>query len=465
VEFEALEQPSQRVSSTKRMRQWFRHSLGVDRAIFFTILARVWSSTAGLITVSLIARYLSPAEQGYYYTFGSLVALQIVFELGFSLVILQMASHERAHLTISPDYEISGDPIAHARLASVLQKSVRWYSTAAVFMAALLLPAGLYFFSAHQHPGPAISWRLPWCLAALAATAAFQLDPILSFLEGCGFVHNVARLRLAQAFSGSVLAWGVLVLHHGLLAPAMMIFGTASTSGIWLFGKRRMLLGLMRYMPGANRIVWRAEVWPFQWKIAVSWFCGYFIFQLFNPVLFAYWGPVAAGQMGMSLSAAGAVQAVAISWISTKCAPFGTLIARKKYTELDHVFFRSMRQAISVSAVGGLVFWLGCVYLNMEHFKFAQRLLSPFSFGLLLLATLINVVVYAEATYLRAHKQEKFLIPTIVGTILFVPTTYVLGRFFGARGMVAGNLAIGICWGLTSANYVFLKYRKLWHSQ
>src|ERR1700734_3422749 len=133
-----------------RIRHRVRRVLGVDRAIGFTVLARFLSSAAGLVTVALIARFLSPAEQGYYYTFGSLVALQIVFELGFSFVILQMASHERAHLTFSPDGLISGNAVAHARLASVLQKALLWYTSAAFFLAVFLLIAGTHFFSAHQ---------------------------------------------------------------------------------------------------------------------------------------------------------------------------------------------------------------------------------------------------------------------------------------------------------------------------
>src|SRR6201993_2196971 len=83
-------------------RNVLRTRLGIDRAIGFTILARGWSSAAGLVTVALIARFLSPSEQGYYYTFGSLVALQIVFELGFSFVILQLAAHESSRLRIEP---------------------------------------------------------------------------------------------------------------------------------------------------------------------------------------------------------------------------------------------------------------------------------------------------------------------------------------------------------------------------
>jgi len=103
---------------------------GLDRAIAFTVMARFWASIAGVLTVLLIARFLTPSEQGYYYTFSSLVALQIVFELGFSFVVLQLAAHERACLTFLPDGQIEGNAIAHSRLASVLQKSVRWYSVA-----------------------------------------------------------------------------------------------------------------------------------------------------------------------------------------------------------------------------------------------------------------------------------------------------------------------------------------------
>src|ERR1035441_8549881 len=308
---------------------WLRGTVGVDRAIGFTVLARFWTSSAGLVTVLLIAKFLSRAEQGYYYTFSSLVALQIVFELGFSFVILQMASHERAHLTISPDQQISsalesyyytfsslvalqivfelgfsfvilqmasherahltispdqqisGDIVAHRRLASVIQKSVRWYSLASFLLVTALLTAGSYFFSAHHQQGPAVSWRIPWYADAIAATIAFQLDPILSFLEGCGFVANVARLRLIQATIGSSLAWLALITHHGLLAPAMMIVGIASTTALWLIGKRKLLLGLLRFDPGPDRIQWWKEVWPFQWRIALSWLSGYVFYSGF----------------------------------------------------------------------------------------------------------------------------------------------------------------------------------------
>jgi O-antigen/teichoic acid export membrane protein len=454
--------PLQVITSVARAGHWARRVLGVDRAIGFTVLARFWSSAAGLITVALIARFLSPAEQGYYYTFGSLVALQIVFELGFSFVILQLASHERALLSISKDYEISGDSVAHARMASVIQKSVRWYSVAAVFMAATLLPAGYYFFSTHQHVGQTVAWQFPWFSAAVMTALNFQLDPFLSFLEGCGYVPDVARLRFMQSATGSLLAWTALISHHGLFAPSMMLFGMATVSLVWLTGKRKFLLGLLRHPAGAHRIRWTQEVWPFQWRIAVSWLSGYFLFWIFNPVLFAYRGPVEAGKMGMSLSLANAIQAIAVSWVSTKSAPFGTLIARKEYQRLDHAFFQALKQSCAISVAAALLAWVGCFYLNLQHIRFAQRLLEPWSLGILLLYVVVNVIIASEAYYLRAHKKEVFFINSLVGAVAVTVCTIIFGRLYGATGIVVSTCVLNFG-GLAWATYKFRKYRKLWH--
>ena len=94
------------------------HSIGLDRAIAFTVLGRVVQGLGSVASVLLIVHFLSAAEQGYYYALWSLVALQSVFELGFSFVILQVAAHERAHLEFHPDGTITGSQIAHFRLAS-----------------------------------------------------------------------------------------------------------------------------------------------------------------------------------------------------------------------------------------------------------------------------------------------------------------------------------------------------------
>ncbi len=446
---------------------WAYRTLGLDRAIIFTLLARGWSSLAGVGTLTLIAHYLSAAEQGYYYTFYSLVALQIVFELGFSVVVLQTASHEVAHLMLAPDGTITGPASSHARLASVLQKAVRWYTMAAVVMATVLLPAGLYFFSRQTSAHPTsqvVGWVVPWVLIVLATSLTFQIDPTFSFLEGCGYVPEIARTRLAQAVLGTLLGWMSLLLHHGLLAPGLIVLGQAVAGGYFIYGKRRLLRGLLEYKTGVHRIDWGAEVWPFQWRIAVSWLCGYFIFQIFNPILFAFRGPVEAGQMGMSLNVCGTLSTMAIAWMNTKAAPFGRMVARGEFVQLDTVFFRALLQSTLAAVTACVGVWCTILFLRMHHVPFALRLLPPRSLALLLLATVCNIVVFAEAMYLRAHKQEKFMLSSIVGALWMVPAALLLGKMYGAYGVTLAYLGGTLVVGVGMGTYTFQKYRRLWHA-
>jgi hypothetical protein len=449
---------------TEHIRRWIQRVLGLDRAVIFTVLARGWSGGAAIITVILIAKFLSPAEQGYYYTFSSLVALQVVFELGFSFVILQLAAHESAHLRFENQGAIFGDPVAHSRLASVLQKTVRWYSAAAFLMAALLLPAGFQFFSTHRQADLSVPWRLPWVAVVLAATLTFQMDPVFSFLEGCGLVPQVARMRFTQAISGGVMAWTALALGHGLFAPALIITGQAAAGAAFLFSQRRLLLPLLRHNTAGNVVGWRNEIWPFQWRIAISWISGYFVFQLFNPVLFAYRGPAEAGKMGMSLNIASGLSAVALAWMNTKASPFGRMIAHAEYDLLDQLFFRTLWQSALLLTAGGMTLLLCLVEVSRRFPNLAERVLSPPTFGILLATVLCNYIVVSEAIYLRAHKREPFMALSVAVGVLTALSTLLLSKPWGAPGVTVGYFCTSGLFGLAWGTFIFITKRRQWHS-
>ena len=457
------EQKQYAVSTQPSVLEKIKHILGLDRAIAFTVLARGWSTMAGVVNILLIAHFLTASEQGYYYTFASLVALQIVFELGLSFVILQLAAHERAFLQIHEDGSITGDAVARSRLASVFHKAVRWYAAGAVLMAIVILPVGFFFFYTHSQPGAPVAWKLPWAAAVLATVATFQMDPIFSFLEGCGRIAEVARMRLTQAVVGSLMAWAALGLHHGLFAPAMVIGGQALAGGYFLFGQRRLLRFLARHDPQDNTVSWRGEIWPFQWRIAVSWLCGYFIFQLFNPVLFAYRGAVEAGRMGMSLNVASALTGVAVAWVNTKASPFGTLIARREFRMLDRLFFRTLWQSSMILVVCSGAVFAGLVAVTHLHSYYAGRVLPMPLFAVLIVTVLCNHIVFSEAIYLRAHKREPFLPLSVAVGISTACGTLLLGKWWGAAGVTVGYFFTSGVLGVSMGTWIFLRKRSRWH--
>lgn len=427
----------------RRWPEWVqrtKHLLGLDRAIAYTVLARVTQIVGSTGTVLLILRFLTPVEQGYYYTLLSLVSLQTVFELGFSFVILQMAAHESVHLKFLRDGRIEGDPIAHARLASILQKTLRWYLAIAVVLCIALLSVGVYFFSRQAQTEPPVAWQGPWTVAAFATCLLFLLNPFVSFLEGCGQVWQVGRMRFGQALFGAVVAWGALLSGHGLYSPGAVVLAYIAAGGAFLWVWRRPLASLLRDAVHENRVSWRAEVWPFQWKIAVSWVCTYFAAQVLTPILFAYRGPAEAGRFGMSLSIVTYLCTLVLAWISTKATPFGKMIARGDFAQLRRVFFRTLRQSMLILAGISAACEAGVVALHYLIPHLAARMVSPTLFTILLLATLGSFLVQSMAVYLRSFKREPFLLQSVIVAVLTVSLSLSTVKAWGTAGVGASYL-------------------------
>jgi len=390
------------------------------------------------------------------------VALQSVFELGFSFVILQVAAHERAHLEFHPDGSITGSEKAHFRLASLLQRAVRWYTTAAVVMGVVLLLGGMRFFAPHQQPQAPNIWIVPLRITVLACAITFSIGPVLSFLEGCGQVAQVARMRFFQSTVSVALSWTAMLSHHGLFSPAMVLLGQGFVASGLLYSRRKLLIPLLRMHVAQMGISWRSEVWPFQWKIAVSWLCDYFVFQLFTPVLFAFRGPVEAGKMGLSMSIVMQLSAMMLAWMTTKAAPFGSLIAKKDTPELDRMFFRSLRQSISLFTGAAALVMMGVLAAPFIFPRISSRIEAWPIFLLLLLTALSSHVVQSEAIYLRAHKCEPFLVQSIVIALFTAGSVVMLAKTSGALGVsLAYFVVLGVA-GVISATAIFRAKRNQW---
>ncbi len=438
--------------------------VGIDRAVAFTLAGRSWTAMSGFVTMLLLTHSLSKDQQGFYYTFTSILGLVIVFDLGVSYVTLQFASHERARLEWTAQGTLEGESDAKERLASILGLGLRWYGAVAAIVAVTVLPIGLFFFGRHMPPGDTFAWRLPWVWIALVTACSLILSPVLATLEGCGLVAEVAKMQVPQNILASLALWLALWRHWGLFASPL-----AATVGLvwvvsWLWRhKRGFLQDLIRHDRGAASIAWRTEVWPFQWKIALSWIGGYFTYYFFNPVLLAYRGPAAAGQMGLCLSVMAAISAISVAWVTTKSAPFGGLIAKREFRELDRRFFPCLWQSWSVIALGGTAFWAAAAWVHAMHLPISHRLLAPLPLAFLVATFVTNHVGFTEAIYLRAHKKEPFLVLTLLLGGLMTLSSYFLGRAFGALGMMIGAFVITLIVGLGGSTFLFIQKRREWH--
>lgn len=439
--------------------------LGVDGAIAFTILSRLVQAGGGLISIVFIANFLSLSEQGYYYTFASILAIQVFFELGLSGIITQYCAHEFAHLHWNEKLELIGDEKYKSRVSSLLRFFVKWFGIISVILFFALLAAGYYFFSKFNN-SLKIGWQNPWIVLCLSTSLNLFIDPILAFFDGMGEVKDMAKVRLIQKTVNIILLFIFFVLGFKLYASALASLIAILVNYVQIaFSKR---IGLLKTVWKSNHewtINYMKEIFPYQWRIALSWISGYFIFQLFNPVLFATEGAKVAGQMGMTLQVLNGIMALSMSWITTKIPLFSNFIARKQYHELDVSFNQTLKSLLIVNAAMLLVFNILLYVLCHFDLSLSNRFLPQLPSLIFSAICFVNQLVFAWATYLRCHKKEPFLTLSITTAILTAISTVVLGNKLGLIGITIGYGFIVIVISSIWAYMIFINKRKEWHYQ
>lgn len=441
--------------------------IGIDKSIAYSSGARVVQGFTGVGSIFFISTYLTGVEQGFYFTFGSIVAIQVFFELGLTGIITQYVAHEVAHLSINNN-QISGDYKYRSRLSSLLHFCVKWYTIISIVLFITLNIVGFIFFRKYSMGNEYVNWEIPWVLICIGTTIKLFQSPLNSYLIGMGYVKEMSKVSFWQQIVLPLSAWIGLACSFKLYVVGISSILAALIWNIYVHSTS--LWELLKTIWKENvteRICYMKEIFPYQWRIAISWISGYFIFQLFNPVLFVTDGPTVAGQMGMTLTILNSIQALTMSWISTKIPRMSGFIAVKDYKSLDKLFDLSQKQMIGVCLSLLVAMFLGIWILHVSKFKvgssiLADRLLDYLPLLLMTIPLVLNIYVFSWATYLRCHKKEPYLLNSIVAGVLCMLSTLLLGNQYGLYGVTIGYCSIKIIlfpWG-----YSIYKNKKAeWH--
>lgn len=443
--------------------------LGMDKAIAYSSGARIVGGVTGILTVFFISTFLTGIEQGFYFTFGSILAMQVFFELGLTGIMTQFVAHESSHLILKNNKaEFEGDRRYRSRLASLIRFCVKWYFVLALVVFVFLIIVGYVFFNRYGEKHNNVEWQIPWLLICMATSMKLFQSPFNSIFMGMGKVKEVSEIGFWQQVIQPISIWIGLIIGIKLYVIGI---GYLLSVALWQIyiqksGMLRIIINLLKSHITEEVSYWK-EIFPFQWKIALSWVSGYFSFQLFNPVLFATEGAIVAGQMGMTLTALNAIQALSMSWVNTKVPLYSKLIAIKEYDKLDNLFIKTLRQMTNVCLVMLVVFFFLVMILNITQLKMrgnviAERFLPYLPMFLMAFPMYLQQYVYSWATYLRCHKQEPFLINSICGGFVSCLSIIFFGNLFGLYGVTISYCVVAIIffpWGY----WIYKTKKAEWH--
>ena len=295
-----------------------------------------------------------------------------------------------------------------------------------------------------------VAWEGAWWLIAVVASLSLAINPAWSLLEGCNQVAVVAQFRFWAALALFVANAVALMARAGIYASAIGATINLLFSVAYLLVRWRPFFRQFLERPQHGHVSWLREIWPFQWRIAVSWMSGYFVFDIINPIALYFCGPVDAGRLGMSLQLVNMIARVAQTWIGTKAPRFGMLIAARAWQELDALWRRSAIQSFAFYLLGYVSFLAAIWMINHIPFLAAIPLigpllpkvparLAPLPVNAWLGGAMIaQVLVNCMATELRAHKREPYVWYSVVNAILSVAFILPLVRLWGIQGEAMG---------------------------
>lgn len=433
-----------------------------DKAVLSGLLTKLIQGITGPITAVLVLHFFSPDVQGYYYTFGSLMALQIFVELGLSAVVTTFAAHEWAALSLDSTGKIVGDQQAQRRLAGMARSVFRWYLTGAGILFIVLLTVGSWFFGANPQSGH-VQWLGPWIAMCCLASVNFAMTPSWALLIGCGQIRSVNGYRLVETILRSGVIWIAISLGVGLWATVISI-GIAVGVGTFFLAVRyrRFFANLLR-IPPVQDWSWRKEIFPLQAKVAISWLSGYFAFSLFTPAAFHFLGPSAAGQMGMTWTFVAGLSGLAATWLQVRSPNFAVLVAQRNFQALDVLAKSTVKVGTMVCSIGGAAGVLAIAILDNYRPDLAARFLPLGAIAIFMMTEAIHQISMVQSSYLRAFKQEPFLWVSLSSGIIIGLGTLLLTKSFGGYGSALsylGGISVALVWG----TIIFYRCRRQWTS-
>lgn len=425
-------------------------------AVVYSLLFRCIQVTAGFLTIPLILLFLTPAEQGYYYTFLGIAALQSFLELGFAIVITIFAAHEWHHLSLSRENGITGPPEAVSRLSSLGKIVLRYFSISAGIFLVFSLTVG--FLTLDGEPGASVLQTWVPLSVYLALTAiVFWLTPVLNIIEGCNQVAAVARFRSCQVLLSYAVMWAALAAGAKLWAlpvlAACQVVAIATYLGLF----QKPFLRLFQMPAGSPRIEWKQDLLPMQWRIGVQGLFSYFSFPFYTT--FAFWtlGAVTAGRVGLTLQLVSGIQTLGLVAISARGAEFGMLAAASRHSELLQRCRTATALAAGIVLAGFATLAAGLWGARHLFPEIGGRVLGVELTLILALGVLATMPVQGIALFLRAHKIERLTLVGLLSGMLYGAVGAAGIHLAGELGLAISYLAVTALFTLPMTIYIARK--------
>jgi hypothetical protein len=131
-----------------------------------------------------------------------------------------------------------------------------------------------------------------------------------------------------------------------------------------------------------------------------------------------------------------------MSWVNASASQMGQYISRGERTQLNALFRKVSMSSTLFTLLAGLSFLLFVWGLRDLGVPAAERIASLPIIAFLAVVSVVNSFINGAAVYMRAHKKEPMLVPSVVGGILTLGIAYF--------GSMVNSLLPVVLWALST---------------
>lgn len=431
---------------------YLKNTLEIDRDVFWILINKTWLAIKGPISIYFILKYLTANDQGLWYTFLSLSALSTFAELGFTSIITQFISHEFAHLTEKNSLLI-GSQTKLDRIISLIRFSIKFYSAIIPLAIGILILVGYFYFDEN--------WKntyLTWIIFSIVGGATLLSSLFQAIYQGLDKVKETQINILLGSIIMSLLNWILLYLNYSIWSLVLgNALGLVSMSFLLYFTAPQLWMQIITHKLNSKHN-WMSKIIHLQWKYAISWASGVFIFSLYVPIINKLDGSILAGKFGVTYTILTAIQGVAFSWLTAKIPKLNVFVALDNYKMVHETFTKSKFIGFFILISLSVLFCL-FLFVLQDLTMFKDRFLSLVQTILLAIYFIESYIIGSGAILIRTFKQEPYYYFSIATAIFISVNTILCLSFFSLTIALLVQVIVTAIFFIPWSHNIYIKFK------
>lgn len=427
----------------------------VDQQLKWNFASKFFSGISGPITIVFLLVFLTPSEQGIFYSLIQFSFIATLGDMGFSAFFLYRLSKFKDKINEKKRRIYEDSSIDE--LFKLNKFFVYFISSTPIIMFLILMVAGSLIFQSLIEEGLiSNTFLLIFCLVT---ALEINLQYFRSYLDGLGFIKNSGKFTFFQFLCRSLFLWSFIFFGFGIKSLAISILAGSFIFYLLFFLK----YGWILKKSIKTKISKRDGLFEkrFNLDLFISWLFGAQIINANIYFILLFLGVEEAGRFGISLAIMEGIYQLSYVFFQVKIPTISNYFKIKKFREALFLLAHRRNIVLILNILFFLVFLL-LYFIAISLFPDIEQRFLPLEFiALIFIFTLTRSFLDTWQVISRAFGRDILYKSYIVSGIFIVVMNYILIPIYGIAGCLVSMILCRLMVNLPIARSDISKFKML----